>query len=443
MRHRFTVIAAGILVCAVMSVPCGAYTLYARGRAAAALDEQYSEKLSEINSRFEEALEQPELPESSESELPQASGSEDSEPSPPENTALTELYAERITVTRAYRTELGKNGRELAEKLIDYDVVLKKLRIQISRYESRRKKAAALEILVRTGECDEKTFAAAKDEADGIYLGIRSLMFEISVMKSEIEKMTGETLKDSFDFDSVYLIADILAGNLSDLEDRSRVGSICQPDGSESEEHEAPDSSAEFASAVQAYYKLGEALREYLSAAAEVKAGERDRRLGRISEQELTELTEAKEDTFLAAAQAKADFSKALFALDESAGWGLTFGYGISGEEITSLRGTLTKSRQGTGLWFTVRGEQGTIFCTAALPAGTYRSDEDDTAIYRYTVRYGKKVIGSALTGAPCVLSEIPYENGENYAEITFYRNDVKAGKYRLDIFATYGGFIG
>lgn len=429
MRRRFTVIAAGILVCAFTSVPCGAYTLYARGRAAAALEERYSEKLSEINSRFEEVLEQSELPESSETE-------------PSGNTALTELYAERIAITQKYRTELGKNGRELAEKLIDYDVALKKLHVQVSRYESRRKKAAALEILVRTGECDEKTFAAAKTEADGIYLGIRSLMFEISVMKSEIEKITGETLKDSFDFDSVYLIADVLAGNLSDLGDRSRVGSICQPDGSESEEFEAPDSSAEFSSAVQAYYKLGEALREYLSAAEEVKAGERDRRLGRLSEQELTELTEAKEDSFLAAVQAKADLSKALFALDESAGWGLTFGYGISGEEIASLRGTLTKSRQGTGLWFTVRGEQGSIFCTAALPAGTYRSDEDDTAIYKYTVRYGKKVIGTALTGAPCVLSEIPYENGENYAEVTFYRNDVKAGEYRLDIFAPYGGFI-
>lgn len=435
MRNRLAAVAAGILICAVTSVPCGAYTLYARGRAAAALDERYSEKLSEINSRFEKVLEQPELPESSESE--------DSEPEPSGNTALAELYAERIALTQEYRTELGKSGRELAEKLIDYDVALKKLRVQISRYESRRKKAAALEILVRTGECDEKTFAAAKDEADGIYLGIRSLMFEISVMKSEIEKMTGETLKDSFDFDSVYLIADILAGNPSDLGDRSRVGSICQPAGAESGEYEAPDSSTEFASAVQAYNRLGEALRKYLNASARVKEGERDRRLGRLSEQELTELTEAKEDTFLAAAQAKADFSKALFALDESAGWGLTFGFGVSGEEVAALRGTLTKSRRGTGLWFTVRGEQGSIFCAAALPAGAYRSDENDTAIYKYTVRYGKKVIGTALTGAPCVLSEIPYENGENYAEVTFYRNDVRAGEYRLDIFAPYGGFIG
>ena len=66
-----------------------------------------------------------------------------------------------------------------------------------------------------------------------------------------------------------------------------------------------------------------------------------------------------------------------------------------------------------------------------------------DTAIYKYTVRYGKKAIGSALTEAPCALSEIPYENGENYAEITFYRNDVETGEYRLDIFAPYGGFIG
>lgn len=442
MRNRLAAIAAMILVCAVTSVPCGAYTLYARGRAAA-LDERYSEKLSEINSRFEEALEQPEPPETSEPELPQISGSEDTEPEPSENTALTGLYDERIAAAQAYRAQLGKNGRALAEKLIDYDVALKNLRVQIPRYESRRKKAAALELLVKTGECDEETFAAAKDEADGICLGIRSLIFEISVMKSEIEKMTGETLKDSFDFDSVYLIADVPAGNLSDLEDRSRVGSICRPDGSELGEYEAPDSGAEFASAAQAYYRLGEALREYLNAAAKVKAGERDRRLGRISEQELTDLTEAKEDTFLAAAQAKAGLSKALFALDESAGWGLTFGYGISGEEVGALRGTLTESRRGEGLWFALRGEKGAIFCTAALPAGTYRSDEDDTAIYRYTVRYGKKEIGSAFVGAPCALSEISYENGENYAEVTFYRNDVKTGDYRLDIFAPYGGFIG
>lgn len=442
MRNRLTVLAVTILICAVASVPCGAYTLYARGRAAAALGERYSEALTEINSRFEEALEQPGSPETSEPELPQASESEETEPEQPE-TMLAELYDERIAVTQAYRTELGKSGRELAEKLIDYDVALKTLRVRISRYRSGREKAAALEILVRTGECDERTFTAAKDEADGIFLGIRALLFEISVMKSEIEKITGETLKDSFDFDSVYLITDVLAGNFSTLEDRSRVGSVYQPDGSGSGEYEAPDSSAEFSAAVQAYYRLGEALREYLSAAAEVKAGEQDRLLGRISDQALAELTEAKEDAFLAAAQAKADLSKALFALDESAGLGLTFGYGISGEEIGTLRGTLTESRRGTGFWYTVLAEEGTIFCPAALPAGTYRSDEDDTAIYRYTVRYGKKVIGSALTGAPCALSEILYENGENYAEVTFYRNDVKAGDYRLDIFAPYGGFIG
>ncbi|MDE7233652.1 MAG: hypothetical protein K2N29_01165, partial [Ruminiclostridium sp.] len=113
MRERLTVLATGILVCAVTSVHCSAYTLYARGRTAEVLDERYSEELSEINSRFEAALEQPEPPESSDSELLQTSESEQ-----PENTALAELYAERIATAQEYWTELGKNGRVLAEKLI-------------------------------------------------------------------------------------------------------------------------------------------------------------------------------------------------------------------------------------------------------------------------------------------------------------------------------------
>lgn len=440
MKNKLIAMTAGILVCALASVRCGAYTLYARGKSAAVLDERYSEELSEINSRFEAALEQPEP---AESEPSSSTESEDSESEQPGNAVLLELYAERIAIARAYRAELGKSGRKLAEKLIDYDVSLKKLRVQISRYESRKKKAAVLERLFRTGECDEKAFFAARDEADGIYLEIRSLLFDISAAKSGIENITGEPLKDSFDFDSVYLIADVLAENASDLGDRSRLCALYQPVGSDFGEYEAPEVSAEFTSAVQAYRKLGEALREYLNTAANVKKGEKDHRLGRISGEELTELTEAKEDAFLAAAQAKADLSKALFALDESAGWGLTFGYGISGEEVGTLRGTLTEARRGTGLWFAVRGEEGVMLCTAALPSGVCRPDEDDTAAYGYTVRYGKKVIGSATTGAPCVLSEIPYEDGENYAEITFFRNSVKTGVYRLDIFAPYGGFIG
>lgn len=430
MKYMLAAAAAGILVCMLTTVRCGAYTLYARGRAVAALDKRYSEELTGLNSRIDELLEQREPSEASESGA--------SDPAD-----LTGLYEERATVFQEYRAALGASGRELAEKLMDYDVALKRLRVLVSRYESGRRKTAALEISVRTGECGEKTLSAEKERNEGLYREIRSLMFGIGVMKAEIEKITGEPLKDSFDFDSVYLIADVPAMNVSELEDRSRTVPVCAPEESESGEYEAPDGGAAYAAAVQAYYMLGEALHDYLSAAADVKTGEKDYRLGRITEEELAVLSEAREDTFLAAAQAKADFSKALLAFDESVGWSLTFGYGISPEEVHMLRKTLTEARRGTGLWFAVRGEKGTVLCAAALPAGTYRAGEDDTAVYEYTVRYGKKTIGSAPAGAPCVLSEISRRDGEDFAEVTFYRDGMKTGAYRLDIFSPYGGFIG
>lgn len=430
MRYKNTAIAAGIVVCFAIAVNSSAYTLYTREKAAAMINEQNSYKLSEINSLFEAVLEQTKSPETSELERP-------------EDFELAELYTKRIELSQEYQAEIERSSRCLAEKLIDYDVALKKLRVLVSRYESKLENAKILETSIKTGECDEKTLSNAKNETNGIYLKICSLIFDISVIKSEIENITGETLKDDFDFDSVYFITDALMIKVAQSGYQPKFRTICQPARSEFAEYEAHDSSAEFASAVQAYYKLGETIREYLSAAADIKRGESSYRLGQISQSELAALAEAKEDKFLAAAQAKADFSKALFTLDENTGRGLTFDCGISSEEIEALRGTLTESRSGTGLWFCICSANGTMFCAASLPAGTYRSNENDTALYKYVVRYGETIIGSAPTGEQCMLSEISYEDGNNYAEVAFYQNDAEVGVYKLDIFAPYGGFIG
>lgn len=453
-KKRIIPICAAALACSVIAAQAAAYTLYSENIAAVYRSPDYSEQLTDYNAQLVEALKTytpnadkaaaEEPPEQEKPESGEATGEAQPEqqPEPTPKPDIVGIYTDRNALAQEYYTELRKSGRELAGKLIDYDVALKKLRVLITRYDTRSRSAQELSKKMMTGEADAKAAAQAQEEADAVFLEIRTLLFDISVMKADIEAITGETLTDSFDFDSVYLITDALKLDLTKLPDRSVLTTLYVPEGAARAEYEQPDASAQLNAAVQSYYALGAALKDYISAAADVKDGESERRLGKITEEQLTALNETMQDAFLAAAQAKADYAKALFALDEGCGWGLTARYGTSGGEIKELKSTLTKGNKGIGLWTVLQCADGARLYMLAVPQGTYPKDEEDESQYTFVIEYCKTVVAKGKTGTACVIPELAYEDGENYAEVTFYKDGSAVGTYGIDIFSPYGGFI-
>ena len=433
-----------------------AYTLYSEGMGAVSISAAYTPDLIRLNGELYEAVrtysltppetaEQPEIAVTGSDEgtgSAEAGSSEEHADSREAEEApdAAAIYTELITLAQEYHSETGKNGRVLAGKLMDYDVLLKKLNILIGRYDSRRENAEKLEKLALTGECDAKTAQSARDEAESLYYEIKALLFDISVLKSDIETITGEPIKDDFDFNSVYLITDALKLDPEAFVDRSQLGTLYAPEGAALAEYEAADCTSPLNTAVQAYYSLGTAMREYISAAAAEKEGRNSVLLGELTQEDLLKLTEAREDCFLAAAEAKAEFSKTLLALDEASGRAVS-GTVISGQEAGILSETLPENARGVGMWLVLRTSGGTEFLPVSYPTGTYPIDEDDTARYSYKVTYDGSEIGSAVCGNFCTVSGIPYRDGLNNAQVDFFRNGVSVGTYRVNIFTPYGEF--
>ncbi|MGN1341302.1 MAG: hypothetical protein ACI4WS_13500 [Oscillospiraceae bacterium] len=488
MNKKMMVAAAAAAVFFSAAGSSSAYTLYSEGKSAEALSGSYFRELQGLNYELNEAVKnytttppettetQPEQtveatggaagsaeaqpgspqegapeaagsaeaqPEPPQEEAPEAAGSAEAQPEPPQEEPpdAAALYTELIGLAQEYHSQTAKTGTELAGRLMDYDLALKKLKILISRYDNRKEYAQELEKLALTGECDAKTAQAAKDEADSRFYDVKALMFDISVMKSDIEGMTGEPLKDDFDFNSVYLITDALKLDGEALRDRSQLGTLYTPEGAEVPELEETDCSPMLNDSVQAYYSLGSALREYLSAVSAEKEGESLLKLGELTADELQKLTEDREDKFLTAVEAKGGLSKALLALDEALGKAVS-GRIISPQEKNVLCGTLTDDDRGTGMWIVFRTIGGTELCPVSYPGGTYPIDEDDDAYYSYTIAYDGQEIGTAVVGASCRVSDIVYRDGVNYAEVTFYRSGVRVGTYWLNIFTPYGEFV-
>lgn len=444
MNKKAIAVCAAAFVFIFAAESSSAFTLYSEGKSAAFIAENYTEDLRQLNTGLYEAVK---VYSTAPEEAPEATASEDSsdaESSAPQPEAekpdTAGLYTGLLDLTQEYHLKTSEAGKELAGKLMDYDICLKKLKILISRYDARKENAERLSRLALTGECDSKEASDAKDEADSFYFDIKALLFDISVLKADIEGITGETLSDDFNFNSVYLITDALKIDDAGLNGLTQFGSLYVPEGVELPEYTAVDCTSQISDAVQLYYALGAALREYISAAAAEKEGKSDLMLGQTTAEELRTLTETREDCFLAAAQAKADLSKALIALDDISGNALT-GAIISGEEANVLSGTLPEDVHGRGMWLAFRTSEGAVLCPVSYPAGTYPIDEEDESRYTYTLKYNGEKIGSAVCGAACHISGIEYKDGLNYAEIYFYRDGVFVGKYQVNIFTPYGKF--
>lgn len=431
MKHRFAAAVFGAFLLSLTAINAGAYDTYTREKCAD--DKLLAEQLREINQNIDAVL----------SEETFGTETSDYQEIVGEETDLSPLYSERIELSEKYRAELGAKSRELAGKLMDYDVMLKELRIIKKRYETEIGNYAELELKVKTGEASQKELSDSKDRSDELMLRIRSVLFDISELKSDIESVTGETLKDSFDFDGIYLITDALSIDTAKLTDGSQLASICAPKNASAEAYVPADVKKTYSSAVQAFYSLGETLRSYLKAASDLKNGEREYKLGQLTDNELEVLQNEKDDRFLDAARAKAEYSKSLLELDGVSGNALTIGYGVCEKEYETLRSTIDDMKKGVGLWLCYQSENGIVFFPAYLPNGVSKNGGNDKAVYNYTVEYCGAEIGGASTGTPCTLKQTEYISKENYAYVTFYKNGMEAKRYRIDVFAPYGGFIG
>ena len=426
MKKCIVILISAILFCSVAASTAGAYSLYSDGKAAVALTD-YPERLSELNLKLSEALTSSvESNESDENDENAAAN----EASP--DTAAT--YTELLALVQEYHLAVRVNGVDLSYKLMDYDVLLKRLKIALGRYDRRLARVSELELLAKTGAVSQADLAAANDEASTVYYDIRTILFEISTLKSEIESITGERLRDTFDFESVYFITDAL--KLGTLSDNVTLSTICVPNGAEGAVFPKRDNSADLNSAVGAYNNLGAAIRALASAEAEVKNAKEQRRLGQLTAAEYNAVFEQREDRYLEAAAAKAAFSKALLALDISSGGGLVSG--VSSGEASVLRQTVANS--GEGLWLVKCTKTGVALSPVQYPDKTLSADTNDTD-YTYTVSYNGTQIGSAVCGNDCKLAAVNYVEGVDTATVEFRRNGTLIKSFEIGVFNPYGVF--
>lgn len=409
MKRHIAIFITAILLCFVAVSSAGAYSLYSEGKSAAALTD-YPGQLSSLNR-----------------DLGAAVGDD--------TTDAVSAYEKLLSLAQEYHLKVREDGAALSYKLMDYDILLKRLKIAITRYDRMLTRVSELELLAKTGGVTQSELSAANEEVSSIYFNIQSILFDISALKSEIEGIIGERLRDTFDFNSIYLITDALS--LGTLNDNVTLGTICVPNGAQAAILPERDYTADLNNAISAYYDLGAALRELISAAAEVKSAEEQRRLGTITAAELNTFIERREDRFLEAAAAKANLSKALLALDISSGGGLVSGTSFG--EAAVLGRTVTSS--GTGLWIVKRTRNGAALSPVSYPSGTAPANENDSNRYTYSVFYNGRQIGSAMCGSDCALSQISYTNGVNTASVEFYRNGTLVNRLNIDIFTPYGVF--
>lgn len=423
MKKRFI---AALLLLSLFSVSASAYDSYCENIAVKNVGNDYTARLKEISERFD-------------STLKELSDTEGEDEAADNASQLAELYSQRIELFNEFSAQIAQQETSLATALIDYDVLLKRLKLRLTEYSKYKSEAAALSDLYLMGGCELSDIESKENAADEAYMELKTLLAEISVLRPEIEKITGEPLSSDFDFDCAYFITDILKLDPDGLSGASGAASLCVPKGVEGAEYDPPNITSLYNSAVESYYALGTVLKAYISMVEQVKKGEEDLRLGMISSEAFAVLTEARDSAQLSVAQSKANYAKALLALDAACGGALTADLGVSGERAAAYRSAVSGMQRGEGLWLVSKTAEGTVFSPVTLPLGISFGGNDAGI---YTISYNGAQIGSSPVGQTCRVSEAEYANGCDHAEITFWKNGAKAGSYYIDVFSPYGEFI-
>lgn len=424
MKKRFI---AAILFLSLFSVSASAYDSYCEIIAVKNVGNDYTAQLKEISDRFDSTLK----------EL--SSDTEGEDEAVDSASQIAELYSQRIELFNEFSAQIAQQEMSLASTLIDYDVLLKRLKLRLTEYGKYRSEAESLSKQYLMGGCELSDIESKEKAADETYIEIKALLAEISALRSEIERMTGEPLPSDFDFDCAYFITDALKLDPEGLSGILGAASLCVPKGAEGAEYEVPDITSQYNSAVESYYALGTVLKAYISMVEQAKKGEENLRLGMISSDAFAVLIEARDSAQIAVVQSKANYAKSLMALDAACGGALTDELGVSGEMAAAYRSAVSDMRRGDGLWLVGKTAEGTVFSPVMLPQEIYFG-KNDTG--RYSISYNGVQIGSSPIGQACTVSAVEYADGCEYAEIVFYRNGAKAGSYYIDVFSPYGEFI-
>lgn len=410
--------AALLLAAGIVTVSTAAYGQYCEDIAVRASSGEYSGQLLEISAQFEQALAPSES--TSEAEGPDISG----------------LYSERLDIFGKFTDSVSSKKYSLECSLIDYDLLLKKLELYSDRYSELKTAAEKKARMYLVGECTQQDSVDAEKQCSDMYYEIQSLLFEISSLKSDIEGVTGETLRSDFDFDSIYLITDALKLVPEELSPWGEPGSICSAEGADAAGAEA-DITAEYNAAVKSYYALGEALRTYVDASAAYDNTAEEYRVGAVTEEQLYRSRTEFENAKYEALAGKGDYAKSLLALDEASG-GRISGSSSYGGLTSVLTESLPDSLRGNGAWIVRSNGVEARIVVLALPFG-YDPDKD---VVEVELQYSGTVLCSGNIGGELSFSSPEAVQGISRARAVFRKNGVYAGSYAVDIYSPFGEFL-
>lgn len=421
---RYTSAAAVILIGVIVTANAAAYGSYCGDVTAAAAASEYSGQLRSLSEQFETALGAPEDTEDTD----EAVGTD--EPS------AGELYSERMEIYGEFVSKHSEMEYSLAGKLIDYDLLLKKLSLETERYSKLKSSAEGLAQKYLIGECTKQEADEAEKQRSDKYYEIESLLFDISALKTDIESVTGETLKSDSDFSSAYLITDALKLSPEELTAWGEAGTICTAVGAETASDTA-DITSEYTSAVKKYYALGESLRAYIDAAEAYSRAAEEFRMGGVSSSQLEALNTAFEDAKMDALTSKADYAKSLLELDKASGGALTRSSGTSEGSAYALRSSLPDELRGSGLWLTRRNGSTVNFSVQLFP---FEFDAEKDTVEFDVIYNGSRLC--TASGQSAEFESPQPSDGVNRAEIVFRKNGAAAGSFLVDIYSPFGEFL-
>ena len=420
-RSAAAALTAGIL----LTAHSAAYGIFCEDKTAESAMSGFAERLASVAEQFEQTINAPE-PTVQTAEI---STQESTAEVPPENTAA-ELYTERLGLYSDFLAEQSAEEYALAEKLIDYDLLLDSLKTESGRYAALKENAENLAEQYLIGGCTREQLDGSEKQRSDKYYELQSLLFDIGSMKSEIEALISITLTSDFDFSCAFLITDALELSPDKLSGWGVPGTICVPEGAEYSP-ETADLTAQYNEAVQSYYTLGSALRDYVATAGDYNSAAEEARLGTVSADQLSSLKTAYEDARAEALKCKADYSKSLLRLDSACGGALTAANAASPGLFSAFRSALPEGLRGKGLW-TVRRSGGEARLYIAAYPFSFDPEKDSV---NFELTYSGKKLGGAFSAPDPV-------GGQDKAEISFTKNGVPAGKYEIDIYSPFGGFL-
>lgn len=454
--------AAGMALLTLFAgIAADAYTNYCDGITVASVDAEYTVQLKDIGTQLDICIEELQNPPAdlrtaeataaegshtgeapASAEVPAGEESALSEEPAAESTdsmkTLIDLYTQRIELFGEYSAELSDAEYDMAIDLIDYDILLKKLKLLSDEYRELKQKAHYSTETFRIGGCDLSVVDADNKAVESKYFDIEALLYEISALKTKIESLTGIKLTSSLDYEQAYLITDVIKLDPGALTMINGGASLCIPQGTELKESEAPDISGQYNTALQCYYTLGAAMREYVAAQENIRKCESAFKLGDATAEQLNALSDEKTAAYMNACTAKAELAKSLIELDRASGGALTNHKGISGNRAAAYRSAVSEEQSGSGLWIVGSTPGGAVFMPAVLPKGVYPDEED---IVTYSLKYNGKKLCSG--GGFCFIQPQEYNDECRYAQITYYINGMKTGVYKVDVLSPYGEFIG